>query len=65
MIAFLATYCGYGNWEPCGQEEPGLLDFLAVTGSDSDLLTGGIITAVLLMLGGGILFAYNHARNKD
>lgn len=65
MILFLSAYCGYGSWGPCGQTEPGLLDFLAVTGSDSDLMTGGIITAVLFMLGGGILFAYNHLRNKE
>lgn len=40
-------------------------DTLATTGSDPSLLIGGIITAALFMLGGGILFAYNHQRNKE
>lgn len=40
-------------------------DTLATTGSDPSLLIGGIITAALFMLGGGILFAYNHLRNKE
>lgn len=40
-------------------------DTLATTGSDPSLLIGGIITAVLFMLGGGVLFAYNHQRNKE
>lgn len=38
---------------------------LATTGYDGDLLVGGIGTAILFMLGGGILFAYNHLRNKE
>lgn len=38
---------------------------LATTGSDPSLMTGGIIVAILFMLGGGILFAYNHQRNKE
>lgn len=40
-------------------------DTLATTGSDPSLMAGGIITAVLFMLGGGILFAYNHQRSKE
>jgi hypothetical protein len=40
-------------------------DTLATTGSDPSLLIGGIITAALVMLGGGILFTYNHQRNKE
>lgn len=40
-------------------------DTLATTGSDPSLLIGGIITAVLFMLGGGILFAYNHLNAWD
>ena len=38
---------------------------LAATGEDPSLLAGGIITTLLFMLAGGILFAYNHLRNKD
>ena len=38
---------------------------LAVTGTDLALLTGGIVTATLLMLGAGILFTYNYLRNKE
>lgn len=44
---------------------PDLAPQLAVTGMDDTLMTGGIITAVLFMLSGGILFAYNHQRNKE
>ena len=38
---------------------------LATTGSDLSLMTGGMIVAVLFMLGGGILFAYNRFGNQD
>lgn len=38
---------------------------LATTGIDDTLMTGGIITAVLFMLGSGILFAYNHMTHKE
>ncbi|QDK01363.1 hypothetical protein SEA_WATERT_94 [Microbacterium phage WaterT] len=38
---------------------------LATTGTDPALMTGGIVTATLLMLGAGILFTYNHLRNKE
>lgn len=38
---------------------------LATTGSDQSLMAGGIITAILFMLGGGILFVYNHLTNKE
>lgn len=38
---------------------------LANTGFDATMMTGGIITTVLLMLTGGILFAYNHIKYKE
>lgn len=38
---------------------------LATTGFDATMMTGGIITAVLLMLTAGILFVYNHLTHKE
>lgn len=38
---------------------------LATTGTDPNMLVGGIITAALLILGAGILFTYNHMKHKD
>lgn len=38
---------------------------LATTGTDPNMLVGGIITAALLILGSGILFAYNHLKHRD
>lgn len=54
--------CPPGNKVPAGDV---IVHMLATTGSDPSLLIGGIITAALFMLGGGILFAYNHQRNKE
>lgn len=51
--------------EELGRHCVDIVTHLAKTGSDPDLMTGGIITAVLFMLGGGILFAYNHLRNRN
>lgn len=42
---------------------PESVERLANTGMDADN-PALLITAVLLILGGGILFAYNHVRNK-
>lgn len=69
-MMFLETCTGYacppGNKVPAGDVIVRTVhDTLATTGSDPSLLTGGIIVAVLFMLGGGILFAYNHVRNKE
>lgn len=61
----LETCTGYAcppdNKVPAGD----VIVHLATTGSDPSLMTGGIIVAVLFMLGGGILFTYNHLRNKE
>lgn len=58
--------CPPGNKVPAGDVIVHTVhDTLATTGSDPSLLIGGIIVAVLFMLGGGILFAYNHLRNKE
>lgn len=57
--------CPPGNKVPSSQVIVETVTNLATTGSDPSLWTGGIITAVLFMLGGGILFAYNHLRNKE
>ncbi len=66
MVTFLESCTGYacppGNKVPAGDA---IVHTLATTGSDPSLMVGGIITAVLFMLGGGILFAYNHQRNKE
>jgi hypothetical protein len=69
-VNFLETCTGYacppGNKVPSGDVIVHTVhDTLATTGSDPSLLIGGIITAALFMLGGGILFAYNHQRNKE
>lgn len=53
--------CPPGNKVPAGD----VIVHLATTGADPALMTGGIVTAVLLMLGAGILFTYNHLRNKE
>lgn len=60
-IVFLAMYCGYGDWGPCGQTEPGFLDALAITGGTDD---GLWITGILLLLGAAALFTYNHLKKK-
>lgn len=68
MIIELCTgyACPPGNKVPAGDVIVRTVhDTLATTGSDPSLLIGGITTAALLMLGGGILFAYNHQRNKE
>lgn len=44
---------------------PSVETVLATTGIDNTLMTGGIITAVLLMLTAGILFVYNHMTHKE
>lgn len=66
---FLEACTGYacppGNKVPSSQVIVETVTNLATTGSDPSLLIGGIITAALFMLGGGILFAYNHQRNKE
>lgn len=38
---------------------------LATTGTDPNMMVGGIITAALLILGSGILFAYNEVKKRD
>lgn len=70
MVTFLETCTGYAC--PPANKVPAeevivrtVHDTLATTGSDPSLMTGGIIVAGLFMLGGGILFAYNHQRNKE
>lgn len=50
-------YCGFGGWGPCGG-----VDLLAMTGGSD--LTPYIVTAVLLAVGAGVLFLYNHLRKK-
>lgn len=58
--------CPPGNKVPAGDVIVRTVhDTLATTGSDPSLLTGGIIVAVLFMLGGGILFAYNHFAKQE
>lgn len=42
-----------------------LVTHLAITGPDPDIMAGGIITAGLFIVASGILFTYNHLRNKE
>lgn len=69
-MIFLETCTGYacppGNKVPAGDVIVRTVhDTLATTGSDPSIMAGGIIVGVLFMLGSGILFTYNHLRNKE